>query len=81
MFGASAVQLSNSGKGAGDGGGTNVGLGVLASLAAAVTSGFAGVYFEKVLKGSKISVWVSLHFFLESRGTATVIEGTLCTIS
>lgn len=57
------MQLSNSGKSAGDGGGMNVGLGVFASLAAAVTSGFAGVYFEKVLKGSEISVWVSLQNF------------------
>lgn len=33
-------------------------LGVMAVLASACTSGFAGVYFEKMLKGSTTSVWI-----------------------
>lgn len=55
----SAVQLASGAGGAGDGGPKNAALGVCAVLAAAATSGFAGVYFEKVLKGSDMSVWVS----------------------
>eukprot|EP01125_Pyxidicula_operculata_P009192 TRINITY_DN3047_c0_g1_i1.p1 TRINITY_DN3047_c0_g1~~TRINITY_DN3047_c0_g1_i1.p1 ORF type:complete len:261 (+),score=19.65 TRINITY_DN3047_c0_g1_i1:875-1657(+) len=41
-------------------------LGGLAVLAASITSGFAGVYFEKILKGSTATVWVrnvQLGFF------------------
>lgn len=33
-------------------------LGLLAALGACVLSGFAGIYFEKILKGSDISVWM-----------------------
>lgn len=33
-------------------------LGFLAALAACVLSGFAGIFFEKMLKGSDISVWM-----------------------
>lgn len=33
-------------------------LGLLAVIAACMTSGFAGVYFEKILKDSKVSVWM-----------------------
>lgn len=33
-------------------------IGFLAALAACCLSGFAGVYFEKVLKGSEVTVWV-----------------------
>lgn len=33
-------------------------LGIVAVVIACITSGFAGVYFEKVLKSSKSSVWI-----------------------
>ena len=42
----------------GDGGVKNMALGMQAEVAAVCISGFAGVYFEKVLKESEISVWV-----------------------
>lgn len=38
--------------------GQNPFLGLLAALGACVLSGFAGIYFEKILKGSDVSVWM-----------------------
>ena len=57
MTGVSAVQLSSMGGGSsgGDGGNKNGLLGVSAVLAATATSGFAGVYFEKVPQRKKIT--------------------------
>mmetsp|Transcript_17113 Transcript_17113/g.51076 ORF Transcript_17113/g.51076 Transcript_17113/m.51076 type:complete len:380 (+) Transcript_17113:335-1474(+) len=54
------VQLSQlkTPEGAGDAGSKNMPLGLATTVAVASLSGFAGVYFEKVLKGSPISVWV-----------------------
>lgn len=37
---------------------TNSLIGLLCVLLACCSSGFAGVYFEKVLKGSEVSVWI-----------------------
>ncbi|XP_045106958.1 UDP-galactose translocator-like isoform X1 [Portunus trituberculatus] len=58
--GVALVQLS-----ATDGGTTTAAtagqsrvLGCVAAIAACCCSGFAGIYFEKILKGSEISVWV-----------------------
>ena len=41
-------------------------IGVGAVIAACLTSGFSGVYFEKILKGSDVSIWlrnIQLGFF------------------
>jgi solute carrier family 35 (UDP-sugar transporter), member A1/2/3 len=37
---------------------SNTAVGLLAVTSACMTSGFAGVYFEKVLKTSKVSLWI-----------------------
>lgn len=58
--GVSLVQLSGmkSGAEAANVAMGNMTIGLLAVILACCSSGFAGVYFEKVLKGSEISVWV-----------------------
>lgn len=33
-------------------------VGLLAVMVACVMSGFAGIYFEKILKGSDVSIWL-----------------------
>lgn len=65
-----ASQLSG-GTTAGDSGERNVPLGLALILVVASLSGFAGVYFEKVLKGSPISLWTrNVHLALLSVATA-----------
>mmetsp|Transcript_31825 Transcript_31825/g.83392 ORF Transcript_31825/g.83392 Transcript_31825/m.83392 type:complete len:353 (+) Transcript_31825:276-1334(+) len=52
--------------------GQNTAVGLTAVIAACCTSGFAGVYFEKILKGTKQSVWlrnIQLAFFSIILGT------------
>lgn len=38
--------------------GQNRALGIAAAIGACFCSGFAGIYFEKILKGSDISIWM-----------------------
>lgn len=54
--GVALVQLSQSSGGADEH--TNSFLGLISVLCACMTSGFAGVYFEMVLKSSKASIWL-----------------------
>lgn len=53
-IGVTLTQLSSSS----DNEKTSTTLGFLAVLVAAVLSGFAGVYFERILKNSKSTVWM-----------------------
>jgi UDP-sugar transporter A1/2/3 len=58
-IGVAIVQLSGSkDKDASEGEQHNRFVGLIAVLCAACTSGFAGVYFEKILKGSTTSLWL-----------------------
>jgi solute carrier family 35 (UDP-sugar transporter), member A1/2/3 len=56
VCGVSLVQVS--GLKDSSGGKSNNLTGLVCVLLACCSSGFAGVYFEKVLKGSEVSVWV-----------------------
>lgn len=63
IMGVVMVQLAqdNSGGGGSEkavGPEQNRALGFSAALGACVLSGFAGIYFEKILKGSNVSVWM-----------------------
>lgn len=67
-IGVSMAQLSASNAPAGDSTktGMNSTLGFVAVLLAAMTSGFSGVYFERILKTSPTSIWmrnVQMGFF------------------
>lgn len=49
-------------------------LGFVCVMAASFTSGFAGVYFEKVLKGSKTSLWIrNIQMGIPSIALAVVV--------
>jgi len=73
--GVGIVQLSAVSGGSSDSGVQNQVLGMAALLTACMTSGFAGVYFEKILKGSqKVSLFmrnIQLAFFGVVIGIAT----------
>lgn len=57
--GVALVQLSaTDGEGPTTAAGQNRLLGCAAAIAACCCSGFGGIYFEKILKGSDVSVWV-----------------------
>ncbi|XP_059615009.1 UDP-N-acetylglucosamine transporter isoform X1 [Phlebotomus argentipes] len=61
IVGVVMVQLAQGdggGSSASDGPEQNRFIGFCAALGACVLSGFAGIYFEKILKGSDISVWM-----------------------
>ena len=60
MAGVAMVQLSDvkETKSAANAADQSKFLGFSAALTACMLSGFAGVYFEKILKGSDISVWM-----------------------
>ena len=58
-FGVAVVQLSGGNKNESDEGGIHITLrGVLALFVAACLSGLAGVWFEKMLKSHKTSIWM-----------------------
>lgn len=76
----SQMQLSISGSEGGDEGSKNMPLGLAVSALVSGISGFSGVYFELVLKGSPISVWVrNIHLALFSivAGAAAVYSNDL----
>ena len=60
-----AVNMSAAGEKVQASGGQNPMLGLIAVFCAAFTSGLAGVYFEKLVKGGQQSVWAR-NFFLAS---------------
>merc|ERR1712060_804758 len=58
VAGVAMVQLSDVKESASAGPEQSKVVGFTAALTACMLSGFAGVYFEKILKGSDISVWM-----------------------
>jgi UDP-sugar transporter A1/2/3 len=57
-FGVSIVQISGSKDEGNAEESQKRFIGLVAVLCAACTSGFSGVYFEKILKGSQTSLWI-----------------------
>jgi len=61
----------------------NATLGLTAVILACCTSGFAGVYFEKILKGQKVSVWmrnIQLGLFSIVLGMGGVVYNDLALV-
>jgi len=73
-IGVSIVQISGSrDSSASDTEKNNRFVGLVAVLCAACTSGFSGVYFEKILKGSQTSLWLrNVQMGLPSVGIALI---------
>jgi UDP-sugar transporter A1/2/3 len=73
-IGVSIVQISGSrDTSASDTEKNNRFVGLVAVLCAACTSGFSGVYFEKILKGSQTSLWLrNVQMGLPSVGIALI---------
>lgn len=73
-IGVSIVQISGSQDShASDADKHNRFVGLMAVLCAACTSGFSGVYFEKILKGSQTSLWLrNVQMGLPSVGIAFI---------
>jgi len=69
-FGVAIVQLSQFHYSKDGTERSNSFLGLLSVMMGCITSGFAGVYFELVLKGSKVSLWI--------RNIQLAIIGILC---
>jgi UDP-sugar transporter A1/2/3 len=74
--GVALVQVPQLAGGAPPAGGDPA-LGFSAVLAACVASGFAGVYFEKVLQGSRTSLWIR-NVQLAAVGGTLALVGSLC---
>lgn len=71
-----AVNMSAAGEKVQAKGGQNPTLGLMAVFCAAFTSGMAGVYFEKLVKGGQQSVWARnffLAFFSLGFGAITMV--------
>lgn len=58
MAGVAAVQIHPSTSKEEEKTNQNAMVGMVAVITSCLMSGFAGVYFEKILKGSKQSVWL-----------------------
>lgn len=73
-IGVSIVQISGSRDSSfSDAEKNNRFVGLVAVLCAACTSGFSGVYFEKILKGSQTSLWLrNVQMGLPSVGIALI---------
>ncbi|KAB7501063.1 UDP-galactose translocator, partial [Armadillidium nasatum] len=81
--GVAMVQLSASGATSGNLNQNRV-LGCTAAIAACCCSGFAGIYFEKILKGSDVSIWirnVQLSFLSLPLGVLTALANDWSSIT
>ncbi|PFH36849.1 UDP-galactose transporter subfamily protein [Besnoitia besnoiti] len=74
--GVALISLPSGGSSSASGlaGAGNPVVGLIAVFSACLTSGFAGVYFEKILKQSRVSIWVR-NIQLALYGTALAVLG------